>query len=144
MNLFFGFLGIAAWQDLKTRSIRLEVLLIGILAGILICLSNNRTPQEVLISMIPGGILLLISIATGGLLGEGDGYFFLVSGLFLTWRELLFLFVCGEFFCSIFGLAMLVGTGMGNRKILSSGKMRLPFLPFLVPAALWMAVIRYL
>ena len=35
MNLFFVFLGIAAWQDLRTRSIGLEVLAGGAAAGII-------------------------------------------------------------------------------------------------------------
>lgn len=37
--------------------------------------------------MIPGIMLLLIGMLTRGLLGEGDGWFFIVSGFFLGWQE---------------------------------------------------------
>ena len=40
MNLFFVFLGTAAWQDLRTRSISLEVLAGGAAVGIITCIWN--------------------------------------------------------------------------------------------------------
>ena len=54
MNLFFVFLGTAAWQDLRTRSISLEVLAGGAAAGIITCVWKARLPGEIVLAMIPG------------------------------------------------------------------------------------------
>ena len=86
MNLFFVFLGTAAWQDLRTRSISLEVLAGGAAVGIITCIWKERLPGEIVLAMIPGITLLLIGMLTRGLLGEGDGWFFIVSGFFLGWH----------------------------------------------------------
>lgn len=141
MNLFFVFLGIAAWQDLRTRSIGLEVLAGGAAAGIITCIWKERFLGEIILAMIPGISLLLVSVMTEGLLGVGDGLFFIVSGLFLGWQECVMLLISGQIFCGIFGLAMMVGAqiGAGGGSI---RKLRLPFLPFLLPAALWMVFMR--
>lgn len=141
MNLFFVFLGIAAWQDLRTRSIGLEVLAGGAAAGIVTCIWKERLPGEIVLAMIPGITLLLIGMLTRGLLGEGDGWFFIVSGFFLGWQECVMLLISGQIFCGIFGLAMVVGAQLGTGRG-SIRKLRLPFLPFLLPAALWMVLMR--
>lgn len=98
MNLFFVFLGTAAWQDLRTRSISLEVLAGGAAAGIITCIWKERLPGEIVLAMIPGIMLLLIGMLTRGLLGEGDGWFFIVSGFFLGWQECVMLLISGADF----------------------------------------------
>ena len=52
MNLFFVFLGTAAWQDLRTRSISLEVLAGGAAVGIITCIWKERLPGEIVLAMI--------------------------------------------------------------------------------------------
>ena len=52
MNLFFVFLGTAAWQDLRTRSISLEVLAGGAAVGIITCIWKERLPEEIVLAMI--------------------------------------------------------------------------------------------
>lgn len=141
MSLFFVFLGIAAWQDLRTRSISLEVLAGGAAAGIITCVWKERFLGEIILAMIPGIALLMIRTLTGGLVGEGDGWFFIVSGFFLGWQECVMLLISGQIFCGIFGLAMMVGAQIGTGRG-SIRKLRLPFLPFLLPAALWMVFMR--
>lgn len=143
MNLFFLFLGAAAWQDLRTRSISREILLAGTAAGIIVCAAAERSAGSIFLAMIPGIGIFILSFLTGGMVGEGDGLFFLAAGLFLEWKEVLTLFISGQIFCGVFGLTMAVSTlwtaGRGNLK-----NLRLPFLPFLLPTALWMAVMRAL
>ena len=135
MNLFFVFLGTAAWQDLRTRSISLEVLAGGAAVG------KERLPGEIVLAMIPGIMLLLIGMLTRGLLGEGDGWFFIVTGFFLGWQECVMLLISGQIFCGIFGLAIMVGAQIGTGRE-NIRKLRLPFLPFLLPASLWMVLMR--
>ena len=105
MSLFFLFLGIAAWQDLRTRSISLEVLTAGAAAGMAVCVLEGRGLEEIVPAMIPGIALLLINRFADGIIGEGDGLFFLVAGFFLEWKEIVLLLISGQFFCGIFGLA---------------------------------------
>ena len=50
MNLFFVFLGTAAWQDLRTRSISLEVLAGGAAVGIITCIWKERLPGEIVLA----------------------------------------------------------------------------------------------
>jgi len=142
MKLFFLFLIAAAWQDLRTKHIGIEVLLAGAAAGLWSCIMNERFLGEILLAMLPGIGLLLLSVWTQGLLGEGDGWFFVVSGTFLGWKEIIFLLVFGQLFCGIFGLAVTMGALFGTGAKIR--RMRLPFLPFLLPAALWMAIMRIL
>ena len=101
----------------------------------------ERLPGEIVLAMIPGITLLLIGLLTRGLLGEGDGWFFIVSGFFLGWQECVMLLISGQIFCGIFGLAIMVGAQIGTGRE-SIRKLRLPFLPFLLPAALWMVLMR--
>ena len=68
MSLFFLFLGIAAWQDLRTRSISLEVLTAGAAAGMAVCVLEGRVLEEIVPAMIPGIALLLINRFADGIL----------------------------------------------------------------------------
>ena len=103
----------------------------GAAAGIITCVWKARFPGEIILAMIPGIGLLIVSILTGGLLGEGDGLFLIVSGFFLEWQECVLLLITGQVFCGIFGLAMMVGAQIGTGGG-SVRKQRLPFLPFLL------------
>lgn len=77
MSLFFLFLGIAAWQDLRTRSISLEVLTAGAAAGMAVCVLEGRGLEEIVPAMIPGIALLLINRFADGIIGREMDYFFL-------------------------------------------------------------------
>ena len=92
MPVFLAALCLAAATDLKSRTISKEFLLIFMLLGILWRLFSERPFYETLLAMLPGAMLLLFSRITAGEIGEGDGWFFVVSGLFLSWREAAFLF----------------------------------------------------
>ena len=70
MSLFFLFLGIAAWQDLRTRSISLEVLTAGAAAGMAVCVLEGRGLEEIVPAMIPGIALLLINRVADGIIGQ--------------------------------------------------------------------------
>lgn len=72
---------------------------------------------------------------------RGDGWFFIVSGFFLGWQECVMLLISGQIFCGIFGLAIMVGAQIGTGRE-NIRKLRLPFLPFLLPASLWIVLMR--
>ena len=96
----------------------------------------SETPfSETLLAMLPGAVLLLFSRITAGKIGEGDGWFFVVSGLFLSWREAAVLFLSGLMLCGGYGLFVLAAGAAGGKDM---RKKRLPFLPFLLPGGIWL------
>lgn len=82
-----------------------------------------------------GILLLLVSVCSDGAVGDGDGWFFLVSGLYLTWLENLSLLCFGLFLCSLYGIGL---TLHGVWKRVSVRNRKIPFLPFLLPMGIWM------
>ena len=89
-------------------------------------------------AVIGGGIFLLIlgQITDGGI-GEGDGWFFIVTGFFLEPTENFMLFLSGLIFCSVYSLAYMAASFIGGVCVRQK---RLPFLPFLLPVGLWLAL----
>ena len=135
MPVFLATLCLAAATDLKSRTISKGFLLIFMLLGILWRLFSERPFSETLLAMLPGAVLLFFSRITAGEIGEGDGWFFVVSGLFLNWREAAVLFLSGLMLCGVYGLFVLAaGAACGK----DMRKKRLPFLPFLLPGGIWL------
>lgn len=158
MGVFVVFLLAAAWQDFGTKQVSAEIFWLSGAAA-LVCQSMSvlslvfakdvgavepvfsfflNVWQPYLAGVLPGAVLLLLSRLGVGI-GAGDGYFFLVSGLFLgLWRNLFFL--CGTVLCSgLFGLSYYVWCfTRGNH---TAGKTELPLLPFAVVPGIWSAVL---
>lgn len=82
-------------------------------------------------ALIPGILLLVLSKITKGAVGQGDGFFFLVSGMYLGFWDNVALLFFGLLICSLWGMGMLIW-GMFEKKRIKN--VQLPFLPFLVPA----------
>ena len=135
MPVFLAALCLAAATDLKSRTISRGFLLIFMLLGIRWRLFSKRPFSETLLAMLPGAVLLLFSRITAGEIGEGDGWFFVVSGLFLSWREAAVLFLSGLMLCGGYGLCVLAAGAAGGKDM---RKKRLPFLPFLLPGGIWL------
>ena len=136
--IFISMLVLAAWQDLKTGSIDVRFLVIFGCIGLLLHQSTELLWYERIASCGIGGILFLLRFMTGGGIGEGDGWFFVVTGLYISWEKNLLLFLMGLGLCSLFSLPLAV------QAILEKGKGRkreLPFLPFVLPAGIWIATL---
>lgn len=145
--LFGVFLFSCAWQDIRRKSIAIWVCwLFGCLAlfvricdrtGSLFQSGMGKGWTEILCGMAIGGILLLVSHFTEGAIGDGDGWFFLVSGIYLGfWNNLEFLLygllICAGYCLCIMAKGIATGTSVRKRVV--------PFLPFLVPIGLWLVV----
>lgn len=129
---------LAAWQDFRYRYLERWFLIVFGLLGLAYSICSDRTWQEAASSVMIGVLLLFLSRITGGEIGEGDGWFFIVTGLYLSLLRNLILLLSGLFFSSIFSLvliAMLTKDGGGIRKI------RIPFIPFLLPMGLWFMLV---
>ena len=96
-SLYFFILISAAWQDIRYRGIGKTFLLLAGFLGLVVSFGAGRQWWNVFISVIPGILLLGFSHLTDGGVGEGDGWFFVVSGLFWELKENLL--------CSMYGLA---------------------------------------
>ena len=146
--IFAVFLCACAWKDLRDKEIPLIFLGIPAAAGVIwitgeigIEIGSGeplfKTLSEQALSLLPGTGLLIISHCTAGAIGKGDGLFFLVAGAYLGFWKCLALLFCGLLFCSAWGLGMLLCGFCTERR----GKdIRLPFLPFLIPAAVLLQI----
>jgi len=137
--VFLAFLLWGAYKDLKAKELDGLYLLLFGLAGC-VCSIITRLPDGDWMGIAGScgiGVLLLgFSRLTDGGIGEGDGWFFINSGLFLTWEENLGLLCSGWFLCFVYCL-MVVGARIGKKQLYRSTSV--PFLPFLVPAGIYLA-----
>ncbi len=136
MAAFLVILCVAAWQDLRERSVDSRFLMVSGVVGAAYALAAERGGREIGLSCAIGGGLLALSILTRGQIGEGDGWFFVISGLFFDVRENLLLFVLGLVGCFLFSLCLAVGA---LRRRAAGRRRGIPFLPFLVPWGIWLA-----
>ena len=139
--IFLVYLLVAAWKDYRTREIEGWIFMVAGLGGLIVCsikcLAGHRTWLEIVLSCSVGvGLLALGRLSNGGI-GEGDGWFFVVSGLYLSGLENMGLFLSGLCVCFLWSLPLAVKAILENGK---GRKRELPFLPFLLPAGVWFAV----
>ena len=80
-----------------------------------------------------GGGLLLLSRITNEAVGKGDGWFFLVSGIYLGAVKNLVLLAGGLGVCFLLSVVLMFkGILQGTDR----GRLRIPLLPFLIPAGI--------
>lgn len=130
--VFILFWCIAAWQDLRMKSVSLWVFIVFGIAALLI---RRGISLDMIFSAGIGLILLGIGMLSRGAVGEGDGIFFLVSGLYLPVIDNCLLLLYGLLFCSMFSFIIITAGIIANRNL--RGR-TVPFLPFLLPAGIWM------
>ena len=132
-DMIFGtILLCAAWQDWRKRSISFRLLVSAGFLGVVLAFAVGRSLGQILLSSAIGICLLGLSKGTRGGIGTGDGWFFVVSGLYLSWKENLALFLSGLFLCFFVSLFLLVGKRRGRR----SGHRTIPFLLLLLPGGM--------
>ena len=143
-GLFLLLLCLSAWKDFRTRQVQTGLLCITGLTGILcrgvFCWLLWREGEpwawpawDALRALLVGAALLAVSRATKGALGAGDGWFFAACAPWLGLEKSFWLLMGGMTLCFIFcAMAVLWGVLKG----ISMKNKKIPFLPFLVPAAL--------
>ena len=132
--LFSVILLFAAWQDWRWRSLSMGFLLAAGMVGIGLSAVLNRTLLQVVSSAAIGVLLLLLSKWTEGGIGEGDGWFFVVSGCYIDWQDNLCLFLSGLFLCFGLSLCFIVLRLLKRKR----NHVTVPFLPFLLPVGIFM------
>ena len=141
---FLVYLITAAWQDFKYRSIRFYVFAgFGIAGGVLrftfLCMecsipgSWQPAVADTVMALGIGGGLLVLSVLTRQAVGVGDGWFFVVSALYLGFWKNVLLLAGGLLICFCYCSGLLV---WGRLHRVSVRKRKIPFLPFLIPVCL--------
>ena len=130
--MFFVILVWASYQDWRQRSISQKSLWISGVLGMGVSAALQRPFMEMILSSGLGLLLLILSKCTNGGIGEGDGWFFVVSGLYIDWQDNVQLFLSGLFLCFGVSLIFVAQESFVRQK----KKHSLPFLTFLLPAGI--------
>lgn len=136
--VFLTFLAAAAWQDLHKKSVSVWLYLGYGFAGTVLRLCLGGLEFLSLGGMLIGAAILFISRLAEGRIGSGDGWFFVVCGLYLNFFDTLRLFLYGVLWSGLFCLFILL---YGRRCGKSMLGVQMPFLPFLIPAWIVMVIL---
>ncbi len=136
--VFTIFLFISAFQDGKTKTISVWLLIAAGVAGVILTFFTGQEVSDRFLGSLIGIVMVVISRFTDGALGEGDGWFFAVSGPFLGFfmnlRLLVYSVFLSGFLCGGIYLYFLV-------KGKDIKKASVPFLPFLIPAWIFLVIL---
>ncbi|MCR4999545.1 MAG: prepilin peptidase [Lachnospiraceae bacterium] len=119
-----GLLGVCAWEDWKTKKIRLELAAGMALMGMLLHLLRFRISLlNILGGVAIGAILYGISILSKEQIGKGDALVFMGTGVFLGWWSNLMLLWTSLLLAGIYGSVYSIVCKKTKETCL-------PFLPF--------------
>ncbi len=125
-GILLGVFVVAAWNDWKEQKIHLYLLSGAAILGIFCYIfAGNLTVAELAGGVLTGIILTGISLLGNGCIGAGDGVMFIVSGIFLGFRNNLRLLLGALLLSGIVAFYLLV-----IKK--KDANMRMPFLPFVL------------
>ena len=133
--IFLVFYIIFLYNDIKKKYISRNLLLLYFVIGIVVNIINYKTITldsviDFGYSVIFGIMILVISIISGESIGKGDGIYFIINSLYISFKYNIMLFIVGIITAFIISIILVV---INNRNIY---KKSLPFFPFLMPAIL--------
>lgn len=121
----WGILGIFACQDLRTRELSFPMLLAGfILGGVSFVLEHGWNPLAAAGCLGTGGMVLLLSHASKGAVGSGDGWVLMDVGWLLGAQEVFSLLIFGLLLSSLWAAGRFVRSRGARRQTIA-------FVPFL-------------
>lgn len=120
-------LGLAwnSYWDLRDREIRLFSVAVMSMAGLIFQFMNGFSFFDLILGILPGGILLGVSLATRGALGIGDGLLTLCIGFYLGFIQTGITVLTALFLSAIWA-----GLSLCLKK--KKGKDSIAFIPFLL------------
>ena len=124
--ILLGLLILCSIQDLRTKKIGLWILILG--GGILCAMipfQNSIALYDRIGGMAVGVTVILISLATGGKIGMGDGLLLCISGLGLGFWSNLELFALALFLAATVSIGLMIAR-------LADRKKSIPFVPFML------------
>ena len=125
---------ITSWSDYKEKEISITVLSIFAFLGI-ICnlIFHHISLTSLLCGVLIGLFCLLVSLSTNEALGMGDGYLFMVSGIYLGGIENIKLLLFSLMFSSCFSVFYTL--------YCKDIKRRIPFVPFILSSYIFIIYI---
>ena len=115
--------------DCRYGRIPIAVTLMGGLAGLGLSILHQRSWVEIVTGVIPGLVCLLAGWATREAIGYGDGYLLCAMGMYLSWGDILGVFMIASFLAGVLGVILLI---LKKKR----GTDSLPFVPFLLMGAI--------
>lgn len=130
--LVLGLLGLCSWEDMKRKRLTVVyILLFGICGMILHLFSPICSIYSILGGILLGLAMMLASVATGGMVGMGDGILLAVTGVYLGGTGNLELLSIGLLLSACWSLGLVV---LKKKR----GKDQIAFVPFLLASYLTM------
>lgn len=126
-NMILGtFLGICSYTDIRKKVVYVKVIVPFLLIGILLCISPlGNGIHNALYGTVVGLAILILSFATNGAVGEGDGLVLMITGFYLGFLNNIRLLCMALFLSAIVSVAAVILGKWGK-------KTELPFMPFLL------------
>ncbi len=126
-NMILGtFLGICSYTDIRKKVVYVKVIVPFLLIGILLCISPlGNGIHNALYGTVVGLAILILSFATKGAVGEGDGLVLMITGFYLGFLNNIRLLCMALFLSAIVSVAAVILGKWGK-------KTELPFMPFLL------------
>lgn len=123
-------LGISSYTDIKNRKISMRLLLVFGILAILVWIEKLYTNGiievcTILVSILPGLLLLLLGKATRESIGYGDGYLLIVIGIYIGFIRTVSILITALFLTAIISIFLLI-----FRKV--SRRTEFPFIPMLL------------
>lgn len=120
-----AFMAICCVFDIRKKEIPVYIIMVfGIVSLVIVAIKQKPELYSALCSLIPGAVMLGLSLCTKESIGYGDGFVVLVLGVMLGFAKCTVAVLAGLFLSAIAGLVLLV-----LKKV--RGKSRMPFMPFL-------------
>lgn len=124
-----------AVSDMRERKISCRLLAVCGSVGLICAVTGNV--QEHIPGIMLGAGLLALSRLTGGAIGEGDGWFFLVSACYLTRGESWILLAGGLGVSWIWSMGLILYKAWKGE---TARNERLPLLACMWPAGVWIVL----
>jgi len=119
------FLLVMGIEDWKKKRISLPGIMLFLVVGMFTRIWDGQNDWgSLVLSLIPGGVLLLLAFAAPEGIGTGDGLVLLGIGLFLPWQQMLALLAGALALSSVWGITLMLCHRGGRKTVL-------PFIPFL-------------
>jgi len=110
--------------DMKYKKIPVAGLVVFGVVVLIYCLCIGTGLYSMLSGLVPGAVVLLVSLCTKESIGTGDGLMLLVLGMFCGFRTILSVLGTALVFTAFTAMLLLIFRRAGR-------KTELPFLPFL-------------
>lgn len=109
MTLLLGLFGIS-WFDYRTKLIDSRWLWIVGVIGLILLFSQNGVlaVRQIFAGVVPGALLLLFAWISGESIGFGDGWLFVVTGIFLGLQKNMLLLLGSLIMAGVFAIVCLV------------------------------------